>query len=196
VRLEDAAGKTVAEHEFTNLTPTWQKLEAELSGSRSIADGRLAVHVSGGGTVDVDMVSLFPQHTFKNRRNGLRRDLAQALADMKPGFFRFPGGCIVEGMDLANAYRWKDTIGDVAQRKQNYNLWRDERSPQYQQTYGLGFFEYFQFCEDIGAEPVPSNLCIAGRLRVVLTAYGGDHSIFPANRQQETDRLFYCFVAH
>jgi alpha-L-arabinofuranosidase/glucose/arabinose dehydrogenase len=159
VRLEGADGKTVAAHKFSNLRPTWQKLDAEFRSPKSIADGRLAVLVMGGGTVDVDMVSLFPRQTFQNRRNGLRRDLAQALADMKPGFFRFPGGCIVEGMDLANAYRWKDTIGDVAERKQNYNLWRDERSPQYQQTYGLGFFEYFQFCEDIGAEPVPVVNC-------------------------------------
>jgi alpha-L-arabinofuranosidase len=168
VRLEDASGETIAVHKFSNLTLTWQKLEAQLLSTQSIADGRLAVLVSGGGTVDLDMVSLFPQQTFKNRRNGLRRDLAQALADLKPGFFRFPGGCIVEGMDLDNAYRWKDTIGDVAERKQNYNLWRDQRSPQYQQTYGLGFFEYFQFCEDIGAEPVPvinCGMCCQARRR-------------------------------
>jgi alpha-L-arabinofuranosidase len=77
---------------------------------------------------------------------------------LKPDFFRFPGGCIVEGMDLSNACRWEDTLDDVAERKQNWNLWRDDRSPQYCQTYGLGFYEFFQFCEDIGAQPVPSNL--------------------------------------
>jgi alpha-L-arabinofuranosidase len=80
---------------------------------------------------------------------------------MRPGFMRFPGGCIVEGFDLANAYRWKDTIGDIATRPQNWNRWQSATpgSPasQYYQTYGLGFFEYFQLCEDIGAEPVPSS---------------------------------------
>src|SRR5208337_2900030 len=76
-----------------------------------------------------------------------------------PGFLRFPGGCVVEGRDFGNMYRWKDTIGDVAERKQNWNIWRDEQSPHYNQTYGLGFFEYFQFCEDIGAEPVPVVNC-------------------------------------
>ena len=168
VRLEDGSGEVVAEHTFSNVTPTWQKLEAELPSAKSIADARLAVLIAGGGTVDVDMVSLFPQHTFKNRRNGLRRDLAQALADMKPGFFRFPGGCIVEGMDLSNAYRWKDTIGDVAERKQNWNLWRNDQSPQYCQTYGLGFYEFFQFCEDVGAEPLPvvnCGMCCQARRR-------------------------------
>ena len=89
----------------------------------------------------------------------LRADLAQALADIHPGFMRFPGGCVVEGMDLANSYRWKDTIGDVAERKQNWNLWQDDKSPTYCQTYGLGFFEFFQFCEDIGAEPLPVVNC-------------------------------------
>jgi alpha-L-arabinofuranosidase len=82
---------------------------------------------------------------------------------MRPGFMRFPGGCIVEGFDLANAYRWKDTIGDIATRPQNWNRWQSATpgSPasQYYQTYGLGFFEYFQLCEDIGAEPVPVLNC-------------------------------------
>ena len=96
----------------------------------------------------MDMISLFPRKTFKGRKNGLRADLAQALADLKPATFRFPGGCIVHGQGLDNAYRWKDTVGDVAQRKPNWNLWG------YHQTYGLGYFEYFQLCEDIGADPL------------------------------------------
>lgn len=159
VVLQDAAGKSIAKCRVRQLTPDWKKYEAELPCDESVADARLAVVLKNEGTVDVDMVSLFPQHTFKDRRNGLRRDLAQALADLKPGFFRFPGGCIVEGMDLDNAYRWKDTIGDVAERKQNWNLWQNRESPEYSQTYGLGFFEYFQFCEDIGAAPVPVVNC-------------------------------------
>jgi len=157
--LRDSAGKPIIEHHVHQLTAEWKKYEAELPCNVTTVDGRLAVVVPFRGTVDVDMVSLFPQHTFRNRQNGLRRDLAEALADMRPGFFRFPGGCIVEGMDLDNAYRWKDTIGDVAERKQNWNLWQNRESPQYSQTYGLGFFEYFQFCEDIGAAPVPVVNC-------------------------------------
>lgn len=159
ILLQDASGKSVAEHRVNRLTPEWKMYEAELPCNESAAEGRLAVAVENAGTVDIDMVSLFPKHTFKNRRNGLRRDLAQALADLRPGFFRFPGGCIVEGVDLDNAYRWKDTIGDVAERKQNWNLWQNRESPQYSQTYGLGFFEYFQFCEDIGAAAVPVVNC-------------------------------------
>jgi alpha-L-arabinofuranosidase len=97
----------------------------------------------------LDMVSLFPQDTFRGRKNGLRKDLAQSLADLKPRFLRFPGGCIAHGQGLDNAYRWKDTVGDVAERKPNWNLWG------YHQTYGLGYFEYMQLCEDIGATPLP-----------------------------------------
>jgi alpha-L-arabinofuranosidase len=111
--------------------------------------------MTGAGRADLDVISLFPENTYKKRRNGLRADLVQTLADMKPGFLRFPGGCIVEGKDLANAYRWKDTIGDIAARPQNWNRWMDWKAPEYHQTYGLGFYEYFLLCEDIGAEPVP-----------------------------------------
>ena len=97
----------------------------------------------------LDMVSLFPQDTFKNRKNGMRKDLAQTIADLQPSFLRFPGGCIVHGHRLDNAYRWKDTVGDVAERKPNFNTWG------YHQSYGLGFYEYFVFSEDIGAKALP-----------------------------------------
>ena len=97
----------------------------------------------------MDMISLFPQKTFKNRANGLRADLAQTIADLHPRFVRFPGGCVVHGDGLDNMYRWKNTIGPLEARKPQPNIWR------YQQSMGLGYFEYFQFCEDIGAEPVP-----------------------------------------
>ncbi len=152
VRLEDPSGNQIAEHRFADLTSSWQRFEAEVTSPKSLADARLLVLVDGPGVVDVDMVSLFPKDTFKGRRNGLRCDLAQTLADAHPGFFRFPGGCIVEGQTLDNAYRWKDPIGDIAERKQNWNLWQNRESPQYNQTYGLGFFEYFQLAEDMGAE--------------------------------------------
>jgi alpha-L-arabinofuranosidase len=95
------------------------------------------------------VISLFPEKTFKGRKNGLRPDLAQALADLHPKFLRFPGGCIVHGYGLAQAYRWKDSVGDVAKRRANHTTWG------YHQTLGLGYFEYFQLCEDIGAAPLP-----------------------------------------
>jgi alpha-L-arabinofuranosidase len=159
ILLEDHDGQQLAATEINKLGPVWGKFETALTSSATVTNARLVVLATSAGTVDIDMVSLFPEKTFKGRRNGLRADLAQALADMKPGFLRFPGGCIVEGRDFANMYRWKDTIGDVAERKQNWNVWQDAASPQYSQTYGLGFFEYFQFCEDIGAEPVPVVNC-------------------------------------
>ena len=95
------------------------------------------------------MISLFPVHTYKNRTNGLRADLAERLAEMQPKFIRFPGGCLVHGDGLGNMYRWKSTIGPLEQRKAQRNIWG------YHQTGGLGFYEYFQFCEDISAKPVP-----------------------------------------
>ena len=123
-------------------------------------NAQLVVLATGTGTVDLDVVSLFPENTWKKRPNGLRADLVQMLADMKPSFVRFPGGCIVEGKDLDNRYQWKDTIGDIAGRRMNWNRWQNAvsiKAPQYYQSYGLGFFEFFQLCEDIGAEPLPST---------------------------------------
>ena len=105
--------------------------------------------------VDVEHVSLFPADT----RNGLRPDLVQKLADLKPGVFRFPGGCIVEGTDLATRYQWKNSVGPVENRKGNENRWentfRHRHFPDYRQSYGLGFYEFFNLCEEIGAEPLP-----------------------------------------
>jgi alpha-L-arabinofuranosidase len=109
------------------------------------------------------MISLFPSDTWKGRPGGLRADMVQSLADMKPGFLRFPGGCIVEGFDLAQRYEWKKTIGPVEERQLKINRWNFEfahrPAPDYFQTFGLGFFEYFQLCEDIGAEPLPILNC-------------------------------------
>ncbi len=159
ISLETDGGQLLARTEITGLNQDWKKFEATVTSKDTAAHARLTVLALKSGTVDVDMVSLFPEKTFRGRRNGLRADLAQALADAKPGFLRFPGGCIVEGKDFSNMYRWKDTIGDVAERKENWDIWLDKSSPQYYQTYGLGFFEYFQFCEDIGAQPVPVINC-------------------------------------
>jgi alpha-N-arabinofuranosidase len=109
------------------------------------------------------MISLFPADTWKGRENGLRADLVQMLADLKPGFLRFPGGCIVEGHELATRYQWKKTVGPVENRHQIVNRWNTEFSnrsaPDYYQSFGLGFYEYFLLCEDIGAEPLPILNC-------------------------------------
>ena len=101
------------------------------------------------GKYALDMVSLFPQNTFKGRKNGLRADLAQTLADLHPRFVRFPGGCVAHGDGVDNIYDWKGSIGALEERKPLRNLWG------YHQTRGLGYHEYFLFCEDMGAEPVP-----------------------------------------
>lgn len=130
-------------------TDDWSKLEGEITSSKTTDNARLVVTTQGSGQLDLDMISLFPKDTYNNRKNGLRKDLVQALVDMNPKFLRFPGGCIAHGCGLDNAYRWKDTVGDVAERKPNWNRWG------YHQTYGLGYFEYFLLCEDLGAAPLP-----------------------------------------
>jgi alpha-L-arabinofuranosidase len=149
VTIESAAGTVYASAQIDGVASTWAKYEAVLTSDTTDMNARLVVTTTGTGTVDMDMISLFPRNTFKGRKNGLRADIAQAIADLKPKFMRFPGGCISHGDGLANAYRWKDTIGDVAERRPNWNLWG------YHQTYGLGYYEYFLFCEDIGAKPFP-----------------------------------------
>lgn len=137
----------------------WHKYEAVLTPDASVAKGRLRIFLEGNGTADVEHVSLFPADTWQGRPGGLRRDLAQKLADMHPGLLRFPGGCIVEGTDLATRYQWKNTVGPVENRPLNENRWHytftNRFFPDYYQTGGLGFFEYFQLAEDIGAEPLP-----------------------------------------
>ena len=114
-------------------------------------------------TTDVEHISLFPVKTWKGRENGMRQDLAQALADMHPGVFRFPGGCIVEGTDLATRYQWKNSVGPVENRPLNENRWHytftSRYFPNYYQSYGLGFFEFFQLCEDFGCEALPVISC-------------------------------------
>lgn len=128
---------------------SWKKYAFDIKATASCKMASLVLTTKGSGEVYFDMVSLFPEKTFKNRENGLRLDLAQAVADLQPKFLRFPGGCISHGKGLDNAYRWKHTVGDVAERKPNFNTWG------YHQTYGLGFFEYFQYAEDMGAIPLP-----------------------------------------
>lgn len=149
IRLEAADGSVLAQATLAAPGKDWSRQETTFVASRDDAKAKLVVSVGAPCRLALDMVSLFPRDTFKGRKNGLRADLAQAIADIKPKTVRFPGGCIVHGEGLANAYRWKDTVGDVAHRRPNYNRWG------YHQSYGLGYFEYMQFCEDIGATPLP-----------------------------------------
>jgi alpha-L-arabinofuranosidase len=163
VRIEAEDGKLLAEGRIEKLTPQWQRHKLTLTSAGTTTKARLVVLTDAPGEVDLDMVSLFPKKTWRGRENGLRADLVGMLAAAKPGFIRFPGGCIVEGKTLANAYRWKETVGDIATRKQNWNRWEEVMAnpnvKEYKQTCGLGFFEYFQLCEDIGAAPVPVLNC-------------------------------------
>jgi alpha-L-arabinofuranosidase len=163
IQLISADGKIIGESSVENFTKDWNKYSSSFICKQTDAKAHLNVLFQGKGSVDIDMVSLFPHHTWKNRPNGLRADLVQLLYDLKPGFIRFPGGCIVEGRDLANRYQWKNTIGKVEDRKLIINRWNTEFSfrstPDYFQSYGLGFFEYFQLAEDIGAEPLPIINC-------------------------------------
>ena len=137
----------------------WKKYTAIIKPSKSLDKAHLRVWGDSKKTTDLEHVSLFPVKTWKGRENGMRQDLAQALNDMRPGVFRFPGGCIVEGTDLATRYQWKNTIGPVENRPLNENRWHytftHRYFPDYFQTYGLGFFEFFQLCEDFGCEPLP-----------------------------------------
>ncbi len=127
----------------------WKRFENVVVASADAEKASLKIELQGTGKVGLDFISLFPQKTFKNRKNGLRSDLAQVLADLKPKFVRFPGGCVSHGNGLENMYRWVETVGPLWERKYQSNIWN------YHQSKGLGFFEYFQFCEDIGAEPLP-----------------------------------------
>lgn len=166
VELVDEAGKTLG-GETIALAPTngkWTKKQGAgfVAGSTAMK-GKLNIWLEGNGKVDMDMISLFPSDTWKGRSGGMRADMIQMLADMKPGFIRFPGGCIVEGHDLSVRYQWKKTIGPVEERQLIVNRWNTEfahrPTPDYYQTFGLGFFEYFQIAEDIGAEALPILNC-------------------------------------
>ncbi|WP_145926693.1 alpha-L-arabinofuranosidase C-terminal domain-containing protein [Amycolatopsis orientalis] len=160
VAVTDPAGKALADPLRVQVRGDgWVKYSGAVRARESSALGRLALTASGGGTLRLDMVSLFPHDTYKNRPNGMRADLAEKIAALKPGFVRFPGGCLVNtgshrgyeapDWERKRSYQWKDTIGPVEQRATNANFWG------YNQSYGIGYYEYFQFSEDIGAMPLP-----------------------------------------
>lgn len=166
LELVNSAGRVIGSEVLTPaVTPgqEWKKLAVSLHSTDTALRGRLNIRVEGAGVIDMDMVSLFPEDTWKGRPGGMRADMIQMLADMKPGFIRFPGGCIVEGRDLSNRYQWKKTLGPVDQRQLIMNRWNVEfahrPTPDYFQTFGLGFYEYFQLAEDIGASPLPILNC-------------------------------------
>ena len=149
ISLVSEDNETLAEKSITVSSAEWKSLKVTFKAAKDAAKARLVITPQTVGAVDMDMVSLFPRNTFKNRKNGLRADLAQVIADMKPKFVRFPGGCAAHGDGLDNMYLWKRSIGKLEERQHMPNIWN------YHQTLGLGYYEYFLFCEDIGAEPLP-----------------------------------------
>ncbi|HYJ38458.1 MAG TPA: alpha-L-arabinofuranosidase C-terminal domain-containing protein [Chitinophagaceae bacterium] len=161
IELIDEKGKNIGGTSITTEKSgeKWKKIATSFKASATEPAAKFNTWFEGDGIIDIDMVSLFPQDTWKNRPGGMRSDMIQMLADMKPGFIRFPGGCIVEGFDLSQRYQWKKTIGPIEERQLLINRWNFEfahrPAPDYFQTFGLGFFEYFQLAEDIGAEPLP-----------------------------------------
>lgn len=141
----------------------WKKYTVSLKAGVTDAKGKIRLVLETPGIVDVDHISLFPAETWKNRENGLRKDLVEALYDLNPGVFRFPGGCIIEGNTLETRYQWKNSVGPVENRPLNENRWnytfKHRFFPDYYQTYGLGFYEFFLLSEDLGAEPLPVVSC-------------------------------------
>ena len=137
----------------------WKKYTVTLKAKKTLDKAHIRVWGDSKTTTDLEHVSLFPVDTYKGHENGMRKDLAESLEQLKPGVFRFPGGCIVEGTDLATRYQWKNSVGPVENRPLNENRWHytftHRYFPDYFQSYGLGFYEYFLLSEEIGAEPLP-----------------------------------------
>nr|WKN34092.1 alpha-L-arabinofuranosidase C-terminal domain-containing protein [Tunicatimonas sp. TK19036] len=163
ISLADSSGNSLGKTTVSPSGNEWKEYSATLKATGTEMKAHLEIAFEGPGVIDLDMVSLFPATTWKNRPKGMRADLVQLLADLDPGFLRFPGGCIVEGRTLARRYQWKKTVGDVADRELLINRWNTEfahrPTPDYFQSFGLGFFEYFQLAEDMGAEPLPILSC-------------------------------------
>lgn len=153
--LENDEGRNLGQADIVVSNGTvWNHYEAEITAQETTTAGNLSIYIEAVGRLYLDMVSLFPQKTFMQQRNGLRADIATLLADLKPRFMRFPGGCLVQdgsinAEDRDSLYRWKNTIGVLEERPARRNNWG------YNQTLGLGYYEYFCFCEEIGAKPLP-----------------------------------------
>jgi alpha-L-arabinofuranosidase len=162
VEVEDGQ-KNLGKTEVSGFTNVWKTYTATLRSNDTAEKARVNLLLEGVGTVDIDLVSLYPKDTWLRRPNGLRSDLVKLLKEMKPGFLRFPGGCIVEGRTLDQRYQWKTTLGDLDERRLIINRWNTEfnwrPTPDYYQSFGLGYYEYFLLSEDIGAEPLPIMNC-------------------------------------
>lgn len=163
VQLVDKDKKVIGSTTMVPASADWKSYSAQIAATETDAKAQLKITFEGTGSIDLDMISLFPEETWKNRKGGLRKDLVQLLADLQPGFLRFPGGCIVEGRTLAQRYQWKKTVGAVENREVLINRWNTEfahkPAPDYFQSFGLGFYEYFQLAEDVGASPLPILSC-------------------------------------
>lgn len=163
IELINSKNDRIGSKEIIIKSNDWQKYQVAIPAGATEDKGRLRIFLASKGTIALEHVSLFPADTYKGRENGLRKDLAQALADIKPGVFRFPGGCIVEGTDIDTRYDWKKSVGPVENRPLNENRWHYTFThrfyPDYYQSYGLGFYEYFLLAEDMGAEPLPVLNC-------------------------------------
>lgn len=163
IELVNAEHEVIETQRITMDGKRWAKYQLALTSQTTAMKAHLRLTMETPGTLDLEHISLFPRHTFNNRPNGLRADLAEALKALKPGVFRFPGGCIVEGTTIETRYQWKNTVGPVENRPININRWNytfpHKKFPDYYQSYGLGFFEYFQLSEDLGAEPLPVLNC-------------------------------------
>lgn len=163
LELKSSENEIIGNASLQPKSTEWQKYEVNFISSKTDLQAALSIVFEGEGSIDVDMLSLFPSDTWNNRQGGLRADLVQMLYDLKPGFLRFPGGCIVEGHDLGVRYQWKKTVGPVEERNMIVNRWNTEFSHRltsdYYQTFGLGFYEYFLLSRDLGAEPLPVINC-------------------------------------
>jgi len=165
IRVEfiNSKNNVIASANLTINSDEWKKYELIITSKATEKNGRLRIFLTSKGSVYMDHISLFPTDTWKGRKNGLRKDLAQALTDINPGIFRFPGGCIVEGTEIEDRYDWKKSIGAVENRPLNTNRWQytfpRRFFPDYFQSYGMGFFEFFLLSEDMGADPLPVVNC-------------------------------------
>jgi alpha-N-arabinofuranosidase len=163
IELVSSKEEVVGKGEMNVSGNEWKKYSVSIKSGVTDAKGKLRLVLETAGIVDLDHISMFPAETWKNRENGLRKDLVEALYDLNPGVFRFPGGCIIEGNTLETRYQWKNSVGPVENRPLNENRWnytfKHRFFPDYYQTYGLGFFEFFQLCDDLGAEPLPVVSC-------------------------------------
>lgn len=162
-QLIDESDNVIGETSIMPKGDGWRHYKAQMMASETVQKAKLKITFAGTGVIDLDMVSLFPEDTWKGREKGLRKDLVQLLDDLNPGFLRFPGGCIVEGRTLERRYQWKKTVGEIENREVLVNRWNTEFmhkfTPDYYQSFGIGFYEYFQLSEDLGAEPLPILSC-------------------------------------